>query len=37
MASGHVNRINTPNTWLADRPCHIKIILADAESPTHGT
>ena len=37
MASGHVNRIKRPNTWL-HRPqaCNVKILLANSEPSTHG-
>src|SRR5260221_4801658 len=38
MASGHVNRIYRPNTWL-HRPMlqNVKISLANPEPSTHGT
>ena len=38
MASGHVNRINRPNTWL-HRPMlqNVKKVLANPEPSTHGT
>jgi hypothetical protein len=38
MASGHVNRINRPNTWL-HRPMlqNVKKALANTEPSTHGT
>jgi hypothetical protein len=38
MASGHVNRINRPNTWL-HRPMlqNVKKPLANTEPSTHGT
>jgi hypothetical protein len=38
MASGHVNRINRPNTWL-HRPIlqNVKNALANTEPSTHGT
>ena len=38
MASGHVNRINRPNTWL-HRPMlqNVKKALANPEPSTHGT
>ena len=37
MASGHVNRINRPNTWL-HRPMlqNVKKVLANTEPSTHG-
>jgi hypothetical protein len=37
MASGHVNRVNRPNTWL-DRPMlhTFKKVLANSEPSTHG-
>jgi hypothetical protein len=37
MASGHVNRIQRPNTWL-HRPqaCDVTILLANSEPSTHG-
>jgi hypothetical protein len=38
MASGHVNRIERPNTWL-HRPMlqNVKKVLANTEPSTHGT
>ena len=38
MASGHVNRIQRPNTWL-HRPMlqNMKKALANPEPSTHGT
>jgi hypothetical protein len=38
MASGHVNRINRPNTWL-HRPMlqNVKKALANPEPSTYGT
>jgi hypothetical protein len=38
MASGHVNRIYRPNTWL-HRPIlqNVKKALANSEPSTHGT
>ena len=38
MASGHVNRIKRPNTWL-HRPMlqNVKKDLANSEPSTHGT
>ena len=38
MASGHVNRIKRPNTWL-HRPMlqNVKKVLANSEPSTHGT
>jgi hypothetical protein len=38
MASGHVNRIERPNTWL-HRPMlqNVKKVLANPEPSTHGT
>jgi hypothetical protein len=38
MASGHVNRIKRPNTWL-HRPMlqNMKKVLANPEPSTHGT
>jgi hypothetical protein len=38
MASGHVNRIYRPNTWL-HRPMlqNVKKVLANSEPSTHGT
>jgi hypothetical protein len=37
MASGHVNRVNRPNTWL-HRPMlqTFKKVLANSEPSTHG-
>jgi hypothetical protein len=37
MASGHVNRVNRPNTWL-HRPMlqNVKKALANSEPSTHG-
>jgi hypothetical protein len=37
MASGHVNRVNRPNTWL-HRPMlqMFKKVLANSEPSTHG-
>jgi hypothetical protein len=37
MASGHVNRVNRPNTWL-HRPMlqNVKKVLANSEPSTHG-
>ena len=37
MASGHVNRVNRPDTWL-HRPMlqNVKKILANPEPSTHG-
>ena len=37
MASGHVNRIKRPNTWL-HRPMlqNVKKVLANPEPSTHG-
>ena len=37
MASGHVNRINRPNTWLHDQSACVKKTLANREPSTHGT
>ena len=36
MASGHVNRVNRPNTWL-HRPdaANVKKVLANPEPSTH--
>ena len=36
MASGHVNRVNRPNTWL-HRPMlqNVKKVLANPEPSTH--
>jgi hypothetical protein len=38
MASGHVNRVKRPNTWL-HRPMlqNVKKALANSEPSTHGT
>jgi hypothetical protein len=38
MASGHVSRIERPNTWL-HRPMlqNVKKVLANTEPSTHGT
>ncbi len=38
MASGYVNRIQRPNTWL-HRPMlqNVKKVLANPEPSTHGT
>jgi hypothetical protein len=38
MASGHVNRVNRPDTWL-HRPMlqNVKKALANSEPSTHGT
>jgi hypothetical protein len=38
MASGHVNRVNRPDTWL-HRPMlqNVKKVLANPEPSTHGT
>jgi hypothetical protein len=38
MASGHVNRVKRPNTWL-HRPIlqNVKKALANPEPSTHGT
>ena len=38
MASGHVNRVKRPNTWL-HRPMlqNVKKALANPEPSTHGT
>jgi hypothetical protein len=35
MASGHVNRVNRPNTWLHRPTCDVKISLANSEPSTH--
>jgi len=37
MASGHVNRVKRPNTWL-HRPMlqNVKKVLANPEPSTHG-
>jgi len=38
MASGHVNRIKRPNTWLHRPMLHnVKKALANPEPSTHGT
>ncbi len=37
MASGHVNRIQRPNTWLHRPSLQREISLANAEPSTHGT
>ena len=37
MASGHVNRIKRPNTWLYRPACGVKKVLANSEPSTHGT
>jgi len=38
MASGHVNRIQRPNTWLhRPMPQNVKKALANPEPSTHGT
>jgi hypothetical protein len=37
MASGHVNRINRPNTWLHRPGGNVKILLANPGPSTHGT
>ena len=38
MASGHMNRVNRPDTWL-HRPMlqNVKKVLANPEPSTHGT
>jgi hypothetical protein len=38
MASGHMNRVKRPNTWL-HRPMlrNVKKVLANPEPSTHGT
>ena len=38
MASGHVNRVNRPDTW-PHRPMlqNVKKVLANPEPSTHGT
>ena len=37
MASGHVNRVNRPNTWLHRPMLHtFKKVLANSEPSTHG-
>jgi hypothetical protein len=38
MASGHVNRVKRPDTWL-HRPMlqNVKKVLANPEPSTHGT
>src|SRR5262249_43761118 len=37
MASGHVNRVNRPNTWPQPTSCTVKKTLANREPSTHGT
>jgi len=38
MASGHVNRIKRPDTWLhRPMPQNVKKVLANPEPSTHGT
>ena len=37
MASGHVNRVNRPNTWPQPTSCIVKKTLANREPSTHGT
>jgi hypothetical protein len=37
MASGHVNRINRPNTWPQPTCCTVQKSLANTEPSTHGT
>jgi len=38
MASGHVNRTYTPNTWSAPtNAAYVKKALASPEPSTHGT
>src|SRR5215468_10498355 len=37
MASGHVNRVNRPNTWPQPTSCTVKKTLANKEPSTHGT
>ena len=37
MASGHVNRVNRPNTWPQPTTCTVKKTLANKEPSTHGT
>ena len=36
MASGHVNRVNRPNTWPQPTSCTVKKTLANREPSTHG-
>ena len=36
MASGHVNRIQRPNTWLHRPAANVKKALANPEPSTHG-
>ena len=37
MASGHVNRVKRPNTWLhRPRLQNVKKVLANSEPSTHG-
>jgi hypothetical protein len=37
MASGRVNRVNRPNTWLLPtKPADVKKPLANPEPSTHG-
>jgi hypothetical protein len=33
MASGHVNRIQRPNTWLHRPACGVKKVLANPDCP----
>ena len=35
MASGRVNRIQRPNTWLHRPACNVKKVLANSEPSTH--
>jgi hypothetical protein len=37
MASGHVNRVNRPNTWPQPTSCSVNKTLANGEPSTHGT
>ena len=37
MASGHVSRIQRPNTWLHRPTGNVKKALANSEPSTHGT
>jgi hypothetical protein len=37
MASGHVNRVNRPNTWPQPPSCSVNKTLANGEPSTHGT
>jgi hypothetical protein len=37
MASGHVNRINRPNTWPQPTSCTVQKTLANTEPSIHGT